>query len=447
MRACSRCLRAGRVRTGQRQRLDSLASPALYQRTPLQASWSSSHFSTSAPRQDSTALVKEPATGRRRLPKSVVFTLTAAILGATATYYLSPDQQDASLNNKGFTPFAIVAKEQVSSTAFILEIRCPEAVQSQNAAKIAAAWEHGLWTVEMKQPQLQIARNYTPLPPLDDAEVGDCRLRFLIRRMEGGEMSRYLSRLQVGDQVWLRGPHYGFDVTRRMCDARDVVFLAGGTGIAPALQVAHKLLRGPSGDNGSPAAGHARPSVRILWANRRDEDSAARDALGDGRAKTRNGHPTTADTSSFAKQLVELRRRHGESFRVDYFVDAERFIARKDVDAAIGRPKNPPVFAVADKSCRWHSPERLAEVSEEEDAPDAPDAAARPSCTCRPHRMPPEPVGRNLLCVSGPDGFIDAYAGSKRWFGGREIQGPMLGLLGSMKKMDPRLDDWLVLKS
>jgi ferredoxin-NADP reductase len=364
----------------------------------------------------------------------------AAILGAAGWYYVSAGSEDASLNDTKFTPFSIISREQLSSTAFILEIRCPEDVQARNAAKIQAAWNHGLWSVEMKQPQLQIARNYTPLPPLDGGEVSDGRLRFLVRKMDGGEMSNYLSRLQVGDQVWLRGPRYGFDVATRMRDATNVVFLAGGTGIAPALQITHKLLPDSS------TVGEAQRSVRILWANRNDEDSVARDELGNRKARTWTGQATPRNTSSFSRQLVELKRRHGDSFHVDYFVDKERFITSKDINTAMGKPTKSPVFAVADKSCCWHSAERLAGVSEEEDALNAPEGAGKSSCTCRSHKMPPEPVGRNLMCVSGPDGFIDAYAGSKRWFGGREIQGPVLGLLGALKRMDPRMDDWLVLK-
>lgn len=370
---------------------------------------------------------------RSRVP---VLAITAAILVAAAGYALTGKSEDNTLNTTKFTPFNIIAKEQVSPTAFIITIRCPGNVATENNAKVKAAWEHGLWSVEMKQPQLQIARHYTPLPPLLGAgeEGGD--LRFLIRKMDSGEMSNYLFRLQVGQQVWLRGPHYGFDITKRMGDAKDVVFLAGGTGVAPALQIAHKLLDAPEDKTSG-----QKPSIRILWANRRDIDSLGRGELS-GKATQR---PPNATSDSLTNQIVELARRHGDSFQVSYFIDDERrFIGVKDVDAAMGYPgqsHRQAIFAATDKRCRWHSHEGLAATSDEDDK-----AAADSSCTCRPHNMPREPIGRNLLCVSGPDGFIEAYAGSKRWFGGREIQGPVLGMLGSKKRMDPRMDDWLVLK-
>ncbi|KAH6652161.1 hypothetical protein BKA67DRAFT_573167 [Truncatella angustata] len=432
-RVCSSCVRASQVRPRQTLHLDSLTRHALQRQAPLQAS-TRLEFSTSIPRQESKHLVAGHQVPRKsKIP--LLFSLTAAALGGAAYYALSGESEDDSLNGTKFTPFNIIAKEQVSPTAFIITIACPEKVATKNNAKIKAAWDHGLWSVEMKQPQLQIARHYTPLPPLNNARTDENNLRFLIRKMDSGEMSNYLARLQVGDQVWLRGPHYGFDVAKRMGDAKDVVFLAGGTGVAPALQIARKLL----GD-AEHAAGGRKPAIQILWANRRNIDSLGREAL-TGKAK-RAADNTASDT--LTKQIVEMKRGYGDSFNVQYFVDDEKFITLQDVNAAVANQtgsEKRPFFAATDKRCRWHSHQGLATTSDEDDK----DAGGSP-CSCRPHNMPPEPIGRNLLCVSGPDGFIEAFAGPKRWFGGKEIQGPVLGLLGSMKRIDPKMDDWLVLK-
>ncbi|KAI1876451.1 hypothetical protein JX265_003977 [Neoarthrinium moseri] len=432
---CSSCFRASRGWPRQPQNLGFFATQHVYHRAPLQASYQAS-FSTTASRPTSTSLAELPRPNRGRGRKPLFFSFAAIAIGSASWYGLS-ESEDDSLNTTRFTPFNIISKEQVSPTAFILTIRCPGAVLPKNASKFKAAWEHGLWSVEMKQPQLQIARHYTPLPPLNAGEVDAGEVRFLIRKMDGGEMSNYLSRLQVGDQVWLRGPHYGFDIKKRLGDAQDVVFVAGGTGIAPALQIAHKLLDASSTSN---TLQSGKLSVRILWANRKNVDSLGREQLTGRSKEAKRGR---AMESSLTNQVMELQRKHGDSFTIDYFVDDERFIAQSDINAALGlQAQKQPVFARADKSCRWHSHERLASVSDEEDRTQT----LASKCTCRPHKMPEEPIGRNLVCVSGPDGFIEAFAGSKRWFGGREIQGPVLGLLGSMKRIDPRMDDWLVLK-
>jgi hypothetical protein len=54
---------------------------------------------------------------------------------------------------------------------------------------------------------------------------------------------------------------------------------------------------------------------------------------------------------------------------------------------------------------------------------------------------PPQEKGSRLIIVSGPDGFIEHWAGRKLWVDGREVQGPLGGVL---RKMD--LGDWKVVK-
>jgi hypothetical protein len=54
-------------------------------------------------------------------------------------------------------------------------------------------------------------------------------------------------------------------------------------------------------------------------------------------------------------------------------------------------------------------------------------------------------AGKNLLMVSGPEGFINAFAGPKRWAEGKELQGPVGGMI--RKLMGETLGrGWLVLK-
>lgn len=39
---------------------------------------------------------------------------------------------------------------------------------------------------------------------------------------------------------------------------------------------------------------------------------------------------------------------------------------------------------------------------------------------------------RRLLIISGPEGFVNYFAGPKVWRGGEEVQGPLSGLLGRL---------------
>jgi hypothetical protein len=52
-----------------------------------------------------------------------------------------------------------------------------------------------------------------------------------------------------------------------------------------------------------------------------------------------------------------------------------------------------------------------------------------------------EEKGSRLIIVSGPDGFIEHWAGKKLWANGREVQGPLGGQLGRMQ-----LGEWKVVK-
>ncbi|KAF3056635.1 putative fmi1 protein [Daldinia childiae] len=459
------------------------------------------HFSSLPPGQSNEAQVpptNEPQTAQQQQqqpppPKQrptwrtwVLFNL-AGLSGVfiVAVVLRSINSQDGAknspINTTSFSPFTITAKEQVSPTAFVLSVRAEQQKLGQNGESssqlLQRSWDHGLWSVEIKQPQLQIARHYTPLPPLSgscgNAEgEGGGELRFLIRKVDGGEMSTYLSKLRVGEKIWLRGPHLGFDVARRLGDAgRHVVFLAGGTGIAPALQVARRVLEDyGSGVEISGQEGKRKPTVSILWANRYAADALGRQQQQQTRGSNtnnlrsssswfwRSATPTPAPSGTInqdlqtqaeptlALQIRELQLKHPDHFHISYFIDEERhFIEEQDLHLALTNTSSLTSIPLpASPSCTWHSPTQLITL------PDDNDVERRTSpCTCL-HNNPSSSsstqtgAGANLICVSGPYGFVAAYAGAKRWFGGSERQGPVRGMLGQMMQDEGR--NWLVLK-
>jgi hypothetical protein len=325
---------------------------------------------------------------------------------------------------------------------------------------IRRAWDHGLWSVEVKQPELQVARDYTPLPPPPPpsnagAEVGDGKLRLYIRRLEKGEVSGYLARLKVGDTVELRGPRLGFDLRRRVgvdgdgekeTEKKKVVFFAGGTGIAPALQAARALLDHPGVE------------MDVVWANRRREDCV--------------GCEGGEQKGAVVEMLEEFRRKYGERFRYSCTVDEEASFIDAGAIARLARvsppaqtpapaPRQsawglwssagsqhsvavpPPAAPVNADNCSYHSAKKLV-VSDEKDAARGADGEL---CQCKDIDGNPVKGGKNLLMFSGPDGFMAHYVGAKVWAGGKELQGPVKGVVGDLKRKYPSLGgDWLVLK-
>ncbi|KAI9753480.1 MAG: mitochondrial peripheral inner membrane protein [Lichina confinis] len=186
-------------------------------------------------------------------------------------------------------------KEPVSSTSAIFTLRHERgstSAQQQQLPETQTPWpQRAIWSVQIKQPQLQIARSYTPLPPLPTSTLSESadptstaapynptagtgldEIRLLIRREREGEVSGYLHNLPVGSTVELRGPHIEYEIAD---DVENIVFLAGGTGIAPALQAAHCIVGKAEDTTHKSVMG--KPQIHVLWANRRRDDCLGRD--------------------------------------------------------------------------------------------------------------------------------------------------------------------------
>ncbi|KAF2218757.1 hypothetical protein BDZ85DRAFT_253323 [Elsinoe ampelina] len=195
-----------------------------------------------------------------------------------------------ALHIQNFTSWSLVYKHAVSTTnaLFLLQPFNASDRGPLDASPFGPGWKspyhelwkNGTWSVTVKQPQLQVAREYTPLPPFphpfffveDEADrdlllqnghravshklietisspiASPSILRFLIRK--DGETSSYIHQRTVSDKnadpnssIELRGPSRELqDHGLEEGQVEEIVFLAGGTGIAPAMQLAHGLL-------------------------------------------------------------------------------------------------------------------------------------------------------------------------------------------------------------
>lgn len=315
------------------------------------------------------------------------------------------------INNTGTEPkfevFELTAKEPVSSTASIFTIKPRKALLHPD--EYANAWTAGIWNVQFKQPQLQIVRAYTPLPPIEDEPDDASPLRFLIRKDEkGGEMSSYLHRLPIGAAIELRGPHVEYAIPEHV---KNVVFIAGGTGIAPALQVAHTMFDGLSDREKD------QKSLHIIWGNRRREDCAG--ALND--IKPAEAKSIEAGAASWGWTLfgpkVQVQAPESPATLEDNHQDL-RSAMIKYVDslklACKGRVK---VTYFVDEEQTWITSATL------ENAITA---------------LPAQKNADTQVIVSGPPGFITYIAGPKVWQDGEEKQGTLGGRLAQVLNKDDR---------
>ncbi|KAF5261230.1 hypothetical protein FOXYS1_8089 [Fusarium oxysporum] len=349
-------------------------------------------------------------------------------------YYLfTPPSRPNTLNEITFVPYGITAREAISPTSFVITAvprtpnpSLPYLNPSDNH------WRYPLWSVEFKQPEVQISRHYTPLPPLSTEDPIDGSLRFYIRTVGDGEMSNYLGRRQVGEDVFLRGPHVGFELAQRLGEHSRLVFLAGGTGVVPGIQAAKAVLEA-----------NEKSSVDLLWAVRKREEVQKSAPPRQSSWKFwQEKKPTTLGTevespSPVTKRLQDLKIAYGNRLRIQVVVDEEgtRFQDR-DISNAIAA--SPGTVASFDAGCRFHDQAMHVHASEFA-------LAEGPGCVCKPSEG--TTPGKNLFIVSGPDGFIEYYAGPKIWLGGQQTQGPVSGIAGYLQKQNPLLArDWLVLK-
>lgn len=341
------------------------------------------------------------ARGRGRSRRAGFVTL--AVLGLAGAYGLqqatTAKSTQKSLNKSSFTPFTLIDKEKVSATCsiFTLEQQSPDAAHT-----IQNMWNKGIWSIDIKQPQLQIARSYTPLPLLKDEHGLDiCRLRLMVRREEKGEMSNYIHRTPIGASLEVRGPAVEYALPRSE-PVRRIIFLAGGTGIAPALQIAHAM---PETEG----------RMTVLWANRTREEchGGKSDTISSSRwidglrnmvgmssssmSVRTNNNADSRSSNAIVGQVDEIKSTRPGKLAVDYFVDEEgTFLKPVHVLAAINE--------FSDNANNSNS-------------------------------------GRNVIFVSGPEGFLNYWAGPKEWHNGREVQGPLSGALSRMN-----LADWEVVK-
>ncbi|WP_315774090.1 benzoate 1,2-dioxygenase electron transfer component BenC [Rhodococcoides kroppenstedtii] len=96
---------------------------------------------------------------------------------------------------------------------------------------------------------------------------GSSELEFLIKLIDGGLMSSWLSRAQVGDAVSFTGPHGSFFLREA---ERPALLLAGGTGLAPVLAILRTLR-----ESGSDRRAH------LIYGVSTDDDLVCLDVLRD----------------------------------------------------------------------------------------------------------------------------------------------------------------------
>ncbi|KAJ7781521.1 hypothetical protein B0H16DRAFT_1498676 [Mycena metata] len=165
---------------------------------------------------------------RARVVSSTLF----GIFGAgTAAYLFLPDKSrsaptvdNASLSPCHFTRATLTSSEPSGPNTKLLVLKV-HGLPAQNHPSLLAP----IWSVFIKDDDIQVERPYTPLRGID--EHG--RMLFWIKKYPKGEVGRWLHSKRVGDQIEFRGP---------LMLGTEIVMISGGTGITPFYQLLHSSL-------------------------------------------------------------------------------------------------------------------------------------------------------------------------------------------------------------
>ncbi|KAI9802813.1 MAG: mitochondrial peripheral inner membrane protein [Piccolia ochrophora] len=359
--------------------------------------------------------------GHRRWPRlslTIVLAAAASLAVYTALVRASQPDKPSTLNPHRFSAYAVVDRSSLTASLSLLTLRPVNGAAATDVPPLPR--QAGIHSIEIAHPALTIARAYTPLPLVDESPAERFNLRLLIRRAAGGEVSGYLHALPVGSHLSLRGPRLEYNLSDDLGDAPlDVLFIAGGTGIAPALQTAETLLGQDTGSNDR--RGRAQNRITILWATRTRAEclgAPLQHRLTWWQRFSRQASPAvqsiepSTESNAIVRTLADYQAAHPDQAVVNYFPDDEsQHIDRAVVSRALRDLSVPPSET---------------------------DAVREPSAG--------KPDGRRkLILVSGPDGFVAAMAGRKTWAEGRtaDDQGRLGGLLRGLGR---EVEGWKIWK-
>lgn len=109
-----------------------------------------------------------------------------------------------------------------------------------------------------------VARSYTPVS--NNSDLG--RVELLIKVYDQGLMTKHLERMQIGDQIEIRGPKGAMQYVPNQY-AKEIGMIAGGTGITPMYQLIRAICEDESD----------KTKISLLYANNTEADILLRQEL------------------------------------------------------------------------------------------------------------------------------------------------------------------------
>jgi len=184
---------------------------------------------------------------------------TGAVLGTalTSSFLLSePAQCEEStfatkLDPANFQKFRVALSEFITHDSKLLIVDMPE--QQKTDVSNYMLFKVPNCIDEKGNP---FVRPYTPL----DSNVKDGKMVFGVKGYEKGNLSKCLVDLKEGDAIEIKGPMPKWKYTANK--AKNLVLVAGGSGLTPMLQIVLEVLSNPED----------KTQMTLVYANHRQKD-------------------------------------------------------------------------------------------------------------------------------------------------------------------------------
>ena len=214
-----------------------------------------------------------------------------------STCHAEATQLHGALDPNNFKPFKLIAKSDLTGNTKLYRFELPE---NQPSGLTTASC---LVTKFVGQDQKPVIRPYTPI----SLPSTRGHLDLAIKIYPGGAMGTHIDGLKIGDTLEMKGPIPKFPYTPNKFKTLGMV--AGGTGIAPMLQIIDEVLNN-SAD---------KTIIHLVYGNQSEADIILKDRIDSLVAK----HPKQlivtyvvdkATTSSWMDADGWIRQKHATGF-------------------------------------------------------------------------------------------------------------------------------------
>lgn len=193
------------------------------------------------------------------------FALTAVVVLVTALVFKWMTSSGSNRPNKpclhptSFKGFKLISKTPLNNNTAIyrLVLSHPEEVLGLKIGQHVSVSA----TINGKE----LVRSYTPIS--NDNLKGHVDL--LIKTYPNGNVSKHVSELAIGDEVFIRGPKGAFDYKPNSISQLNMV--AGGSGITPMFQILRAICENPEDHT----------KAKLIFANVNEEDIVLRKEIDD----------------------------------------------------------------------------------------------------------------------------------------------------------------------